>query len=488
MAKDILVNTQSGDFLVSEDISQTAYWSVVWGKLFDSDEAEYMNIVVPSGYINDIQLKDNKFECKIQAEYYPVNSDFLVRLVVLNVATGKYVAIQEYVSNAPSAMGAVYYPTFTSKPQNIAACQLPLIDIDGHFKVVFQQYNNGVFSRAIICSAKDTDFSIGSSDGQSAQLLARCAPGKYYRYPSTGLDLTQYINSVVEHTDLTESLVSQFSSDSKQISEAEFDNTTGDFQVVFSGTKEANDENLDDTKTLDVSLFRMADDDFIRSAYKVAHNTDSDNTAFVEGLIGSPFIGLYDVGCSAQLEKMTIDSIMNGCISGDGTIATSENKSLVATMVLEAGKMYAVCYTSDVIQRKSKSSIISILNSTWSHESLFAIYTKSGELIYYDEPFSTESVGEYQVYRESFQNRRCFIPLQDLIVKFYAGNSTLWLSDNNSGIKALVDESNNYNTILGLVSNELTGKLTGVIALQSQIEDVKIDIETNQILIIKQNE
>lgn len=478
MAKDILVDTQSGEFLVSEDLSQTAYWNVIWGKLFDSDEAEYMNIVVPSGYINDIQLKNNQFECRVQAEYYPVNSNFLVRLVVLNVATNSYVLIQEYVQNAPDAMGAVYYPTYTGKPQNIPACKLPIVDIDGHFKVVFQQYANSTFSHAIICSAKDSDFYIGNSDSQSAQLLARCAPGKYYRYPSTGLDLTKYINSVVEHTDLTTELVSQFSSDSKQISEAEFDSTTGDLQVVFSGTKEADDDNLSDPQLLDVSLFRMADDDFIRKVYKSAHNIGVESYAFVEGLMGGSFMGLYDIGCTAQFDTFVVDSIEAGCINGAGEIVTSENNSYVATMQLEAGLIYAVDYPSSIIINK---------DTTWLHESLFAIYTKSGELVYYDEPFSTQSSEECLIYKDSFQNRRCFIPLQDLIIKFYAGTSETWLTDNSYGVKPLIDSNDNYSTILGLAIGEQTGVLTGMVTMQSLIEDVKIDLKTNQILVIKQN-
>lgn len=478
MAKDILVATQSGDFLVSEDLSQALYWNVVWGKLFDSDEAEYMNIVVPSGYINEIQLKNNQFECRVQATYYPVNSDFLVRLVVYNVATNNYVPIQDYVQNAPSAMGAVYYPTYTSRPQNISACKLPIVDIDGRFKIVFRQYANSAFSHAVICSAKDSDFNVGNSDSQSAQLLARCAPGKYYRYPSTGLDLTQYINSVVEHTDLTTQLISQFSSDSKQISEAEFDSSTGDLQIVFSGTKEAEDENLSDPQSLDVQLFRIADDDFIRQAYKSAHNIDMDSAAFIEGLMGNSFMGLYDIGCAAQLNSITVDSIETGCINGNGEIVTSDNGSFVATMQLESGIMYAVDYPDDMILKK---------DNAWSHESLFAIYTKSGELVYYDQPFSTQSFEEYLAYRDSFRNRRCFIPLQDMVVKFYAGASETWIVDNSYGIKPITDSNDNYNTILGLAVDEQVGSLTGAITTQSLIEDVKIDVKTNQILVIKQN-
>lgn len=488
MAKDISVNTQSGDFIVSEDMLQTSYWNVVWGKLFDSDKSEYMNIIVPSGYINDVHLKDGKFECKINAEYYPVNSAFLARLVVLNVATGKYALIQDYAANAPTEMGVEYYPTFTERPKNIMACQLPLVDADGYFNIVFQQYSNSNFSRAIICSAKDVDFAIDNSDSQSAQLLARCAPGKYYRYPTTGLDLTKYINSVVEHTDMVESLVSQFTSDSKQISEAEFDSATGDLQVVFSGTKEADDENLTNPNLLDISLFRIADDDFIRAAYKSAHNITTTSTEIIEGLSGGSFLGLYDVGGFASLDKVSVTSIEEGVIDGTGNIVASSEGSYVATMKLEAGRLYIVNYDDTVIHRKGGNSILSIFNSTWSHEPLFAIYSEDGtELVYFDEPFISKSFLEYMSFKDTFQNKRCFIPLQDLTIKFYAGTSETWLSDNGFGVRPIVDEVTNYNSILGITANETTGQLTAMMSIQSMIENVKIDIQTNQILVIKQN-
>lgn len=303
MARDISVNTQSGDFVVSESIPQTSYWKVVWGKISDSDKSEYMNIIVPSGYINNIQLKDNKFECYVKAEYYPVNSEFLVRLVVFDVAANEYVPIQRYAINAPLPAGAEYYPTYTDRPQTVMACQLPSIDPDGQFVVLFSQYVNADLSCATIYSAKSVDFSIGDSDSQSAQLLARCAPGKYYRYPTTGLDLTKYINSVAEHTDMVESLVSQFASDSKQISEAEFDSSTGDLQIAFVGTKEADDENLLDPDLLDLELFRTADDDFIRAIYKQTHAVSTNGSDFIDGLAGGSFMDYMILDVKLNLTK-----------------------------------------------------------------------------------------------------------------------------------------------------------------------------------------
>lgn len=483
MAKDILVNTQSGDWLISESDSQTAYWNVVWGKLFDFDESEYMNIIVPSAYINKIQYKDNQFECLVQADYYPMNDVFMARLVVENVATGKYNLIQNYSTNAPDAMGVVYYPTYTSRPQDINACQLPLVDADGKFKILFKRYNNSNFSRVIIVSAKDADFTIGESDSQSAQLLARCAPGKYYRYPTTGLDLTKYINSVVEHTDMTTQLVKQFSADSKQITEAEFDSSTGDLQIVFSGTEEGDDKNLTAPDKLDVDLFRIADDDFIRAAYKEAQSIADDNSTFVEDLVStSNFMGIYDIGNSAELDKIA-PAITSGVLKNDGTIVESTS-SFVATMKLEAGKLYTVNYPADIVKTHTINARPLVVE--WLHNTLFALYADE-QPVYIDTPFRTRHIYETVRYKETFNNRRCFIPLVDLTVKFYAGTSETYLSANGYGIYPVSDVSGNYNSILGLAENPITGKVTGIITNHSLIDDIKIDVKTNQILIIKQN-
>ena len=475
MAKDILVNTQSGDLLISENDTQAAFWNVIWGKLFDSDGIEYMNIVVPSAYINQIQYKDNQFECLVQADYYPVNDTFQARLVVENVATGKYDLIQNYSINAPEAMGVVYYPTYTSKPQDIYACQLPSVDMDGRFKVLFKQYGNSVFSRAIIASAKDADFSIGESDSQSAQLLAKCAPGKYYRYPTTGLDLTKYINSVVEHTNMTTQLVKQYSADSKQITSAEFDSSTGDLQIVFSGTDEADDSNLSDPTALDVDLFRVADDDFVRAAYKEAQSVADDNSTYIEDLVSTTdFMGIYDIGNIAQLDEIA-PTITPGFLGDDGTIEEN-TKSYIATMKLEAGKLYAINYNNGTVP----------YTGVLHYSAIFALYSND-KLVYIDVPYRWNSPWDYWYHTQSLNNRRCFIPLMDLTAIFYAGTSDSDLSKNGCGIRPVSDISGNYNSILGLAENAVTGKLTGMITNHSLIEDIKIDIKTDQIFIVKQN-
>lgn len=483
MAKDILVNTQSGDLVVSDGALHADYWPVVWGKVFDSDESEYMNIVVPNEYVNDVRYKDNQFECAVHAEYRPVNDTFLVRLIVENAATGSYNVIHDFSPNAPREMGAVYYPKYTGRPQDLNACQLPAIDINGNFKVLFKRYSNSDFSRAIITSAMSVDFTIGDSDSQSAQLLARCAPGKYYRYPTTGLDLTKYINSVVEHTDMASELVRQFSSDSKQIIDAEFNSENGDLKIRFSGTNEADDKKLSPVDSLDVELFRIADDDFVRAAFKDAQSITDNNEEFIENLATTDsFMGIYDIGSAAEIDKIN-PSISSGDMKADGTIG-KPSAFKVATMSIEAGKMYAVCYPPSIVQA-DKSSPASPVKA-WKHPPLFILY-KGETPVYVDEPFYTEKEAEAAEYKSRFGNRRCFIALADLTIKFYAGTISSYTNVSNYGIYPVSDKAGNYNSILGLSENKVTGKINGLVTGHSLIENVKIDIKTNRIIVIKQH-
>lgn len=480
MAKDILVNTQSGDLLMSDVSSPTAYWDVVWGKIVDGDEDEYMNIIVPSKSINDITYSNNKFKCLVQASYHPVNKPFLIRLVVKDIATNEYTSIRDWNSNAPSATGAVYYPQYTGNAEDIMACQLPLINPNGYFEIVFKRYDNSNFTRAIVCSATETDFDIGTSDNQEVQMITRCAPAKYYRYPTTGLDLTNYINSVVEHTNLTSQLITELSNDNRVITEASFDNATGNLQVIFSGTNEASDGDLTDRDSLNLELFRIADDDFVREYYKASQSISASNEDYINDLNNAAaFMGLYDMGKCARVGGISPTIEVDKGVEQTGDVISSTGDYL-ATMELKAMQMYAVDY--------SASDILRVQSTGWTTPTLFAIYDGDTPVYIDNILFSTPlNLPEWQVYSAAFSNRKCFIPLKDLTVKFYAGTTEDFFNDNTYGVRPVLDKEGNYDSILGLLEDSITGKISGIVTTSSAIKDAKVDIKTNQILIIKQD-
>lgn len=494
MAKDILVDTNSGDFLFQDRDRKTQYWDVVWGRLFDGDAQLYMNVVVPVRKAGSVRYDDGgEYVCNVHAGYYADTSYFSVRLVTRDVATGSYVDLQRYDAAAPSPSEAMYYPEFVGTPQPIRASQLLLVDQDGYLKVVFKRYNKGSFVRAIICQGSDVDFKVGDGDSQSAQLLARCAPGKFYRFPTSGVDLTKYINSVVEHTGLTDSLVSEFGKDYKNVSEAAFDNTDGDLEVVFSGANEADDEGLSDPGTLDVELFRVADDDYVRSLYKAAQGVLMDNEGFVgdiEGWAGN-LMGVWDVGGECGLDKTDYVQVVGAPksrITGAGErVGDSGAGYLISSVSCTAGRLYALNYVGNVPVENSYS-IIDKTNGTrvtyWRWDPMFVAETSDDK--YVDEEFYTNDWGVSNR-RSTSKNRRCFVPLQDCVVYYYAGSLDNDLNLKGFGVRPVADEDGNYSTILAIAVHPTTGKMYGIVSLDSAIEEVRLDLKSNRLFVIKQS-
>lgn len=125
----------------------------------------------------------------------------------------------------------------------------------------FKSFYDGFYNTAYICSVGDGDFMVSYSDDQSAQLLSICGPGKYYRYPTTGVDVTKYINSVVSHTDIGDVVSEQFSENGTSIQEMSFDSLTGDMQVVYTHEDyEGEDVSLLPIEQLDLESINITDE------------------------------------------------------------------------------------------------------------------------------------------------------------------------------------------------------------------------------------
>lgn len=493
MAKDILVDTNGGDFLFQDRDKEVQYWDVVWGKLFEGDSVLYMNIVVPTRKANNIRYDDDgEFVCNVHAGYYADASYFFVRLVSKSMATGKYVDLHKNDVAVPLPSEAVYYPEFIGAPQSIRASQLLLIDQDGYLKVVFKRFNKGSFVRAIICQGGDVDFKVGAGDSQSAQLLARCAPGKFYRYPTSGVDLTKYINSVVEHTELTDSLVSEFRKDYKNISEASFDNINGDLEIIFSGANDADDKNLSDPNTLDVELLRIADDDYVRSLYKASQGILMNNDGFVEDVArwAGNLLGIWDIGGGCKLDKVDYTPFHGSptqVITKTGEMVSDANRGyMISSVECAAGKMYALNYIDNVpIEIGYTVNSSGIRRSYWKWDPLFL--AEKGDKKYVDDDVYILDVAKYYSYAQS-KNRRCFIPLEDCTVYYYAGYANENdLNLKGCGVRPVADERGNFSTVLAIAVHPTTGKLYGIVSLDSVIEEVKMDLISSKLFVIKQS-
>lgn len=491
MAKDILVNTNTGDFLSPDKDRKTQYFDVVWGNLFDGDDRLYMNIVVPYKYVDKLRYDENDgYICHAHADYYPDISYFFVRFVTRMSSFSQYINLHDGNNSIPTPSEALYYPEFTGSPQPIRASQVQLIDENGYLAIVFKRFNNGMYTRAILCKGESIDFKIGGGDSQSAQLLAKCAPGKYYRFPTSGVDLTKYINSVVDHTALTDKLVSEFEKDNKHISEASFDNSDGNLDIVFTGANEADDEGLDDPDTLDLSLFRLSDDDYIRALCKSSQSMLADNDGFMNDVmsLSDKIIGMWDIGGECKLDSVNYQQEAGPSkvrISDTGIIADNVNGYMISSISCTAGRLYSVNYAGCQISMEEGYYVKDEVGTRVYYaksDSLFMLGV--GNEQYISPKFYSTCYSIAQQYRNP-KNNRLFVPLKDCMAYYYAKSSSDDLNLKGYGVRPVSYEKGNFATVLAIVMHPNTGMLYGIISLDSVIDEVRINLKTSELFVIK---
>ena len=243
--RDILVNVGSGDLRFSAgDIISHLYFDILWGSLFNDDGEElYANVLIPSRHFNKL-VADEDGRCLVYANtpYCPDTRTFTVRLILLN-NDNSYSKIEQSNCDFPVLSESL-----------MGASELPSVDVDGNF--VFQLKDNV----ANVYSANHTDFLIGGSDLQSSQLLTICGPGKYYRYPTTGIDTTGFIGSVVSYTDLGDRISEQFENNGISVQEADFNSGTGELQIVFFNEEIEDSDGLLPIDQLDLSSLDITDE------------------------------------------------------------------------------------------------------------------------------------------------------------------------------------------------------------------------------------
>lgn len=495
MAKDILVDTNSGDFLSKSWDKKVEYRDTVWGKLFDKDKDLYLNVIIPYHKANQVRYDDNgEYICKIHADYYGDASTFLVRFVTKDQITGKYIDLRYKNTNCPNPCECEYRQEFMDMPKAIFASQLQVVEQNGYFQIQFKRYKGGNIERVFIYQAEDIDFEIGQGDDQSAQLLARCAPGKYYRYPTSGVDLTKYIGSVVEHSDITDRLSNEFDRDNKSILEASFNNESGDLKILFTGANEATDKNLDDPSVLDVELLKVADDDYVRTLYKAAQGLVMDNEGFRSDILDwtGKIIGMWDVGGECELDKLAADDTDGPAIITPAGLQLVEGGTIESYGVniynVKPGVLYCLnykghipCYHVMKAYGKDRTAIVYHQYGLW-----MAKDTDNNR--YCDDGLAeTRNKSDYIKYISN-PNNKLFMALKECTVYCCSTDyDRTDLTKYGCGLRIVTDKRGNYASILTLAVHPTTGKLYGIVSLDSEIEEVRIEKDTNRLLVIKQS-
>ena len=107
-----------------------------------------------------------------------------------------------------------------SRHSGLNVSQLFEVNEDFMFNVVIDG------GTAVLYSADDLDFEQIEANIQNRNLLLRCVPGNYYRYPASGVGMILYLNSNISTTDLARVLQAEFSEEKTVVRNAYYDDDT----------------------------------------------------------------------------------------------------------------------------------------------------------------------------------------------------------------------------------------------------------------------
>lgn len=357
MVRDLIIDMKERDLLTEDKSSASVpIFDSLWGNIFDEDkELDILicNIIIPEAYWSMVGYEDGEMTCRFKSAYIPNTSNFRIRLVGLR--DGKYYVFSRIRGDFGLPVNSYVLSKNIAAP--IPACMLPFIDIDGEFTVkMVQNSKSEVLDKAYIYSSKSTDISINYSDDQASQLLTLCAPGKSYRYPTTGVGITKYLNCVVAHSDLQKVLEAQFNGDKKPVQDAEFDNETCKLDVLFSPEKEESDTGLDDIDDLNLSFFSLFTDEYVRRNVVLNELSDTD---FMELLNGYPYVLniLLFTDYTTSVSRIA-NNVEAGQFNGVGEIIPS-NQYYIVSATLEAN---TIVMFDDETEDNVKDAPIFIIN------------------------------------------------------------------------------------------------------------------------------
>jgi len=452
MEWDILINTKSGDSPLTDTLKNVIYYDVVWGAIFDDDAdgVLYANIVVPFKSIKGIKYSsDGVYVCNVSAPYIPNEAPFVARFVTKVADTYQLASL--YSATLPKDAQCYYVDRLSSK--EIMASALPMLNIDGFYRFVFRDYDG--YCTANVFSAYESDFNYGQSDDQAAQLLALCAPGKYYKHPTTGVDITKYINSVVSHTDMASNLFNQFQRDDKGVYEADFDSTTGILGVNFNGI-EAVDEDAQEllpVDQLDFDIFKISTDDYIRSILRLSNVFDK--KSFISSLTDySNIIMIRNVG-DAKGELINDEKIAYKHLEFDNILADDEGM-VVVSCELPANTIIRFAFN------------VQNCITDWSQLPVFNLVDADGNIVY--------------------ETPESFIPNDDdcaLVLKPLTLNYSIDLEDLEAGFGVYRITNEDELKDIVVVADDGVGGMYAVVTNESNINNVRYEHTTGNIIAFK---
>lgn len=223
MRRDIQVNTQIGDIVLSNRNSLTAC-SFEWQE--ESDVYLFGRIILPVQYdIKGIYTKGVLVEIPYTPRYKRMRIE-----VCRTFGTATYQAVRNPVDHSRYFNLKTKYLGGADK--TFYAPQLLMIDED---KYVIQLVENS--ADAYVWASSDSDLNNVKASIQNRNLLLKCVPSNNYRYPTSGVGLVRYLHSALSQSDLANRLQDEFKNDKVMVNSAAFNSYTGDIDLDLDFTE-----------------------------------------------------------------------------------------------------------------------------------------------------------------------------------------------------------------------------------------------------------
>lgn len=448
MVRDLIIDILEKD-LILEDKSNAAtpVFDTIWGNIFKDDTNSNIlicNIIIPSGYMSSVNFDENgEYMCKFTSAYIPDTSHFFIRLVALR--GGEYLRFSTI--RGELGMQACSYVLNKNIAAPLPASMLMMVDSDGEYIARFVKNSKSeALDKAYIYSSKMTDISIQFSDAQSAYILAKCSPGNSYRYPTTGVGITSYINSVVSYTTLSNSIEEQFLADKKPIQDASFDNETGDFDVIYNHEKEVEDEGLLPISSLNVDFFSAFDDMYVRRNIVLRQVTDIDYIKLLNEY--DNFLEIVFFQDETTMLTRIADEVVMGMFDAEGSIVES-SEYLIVSATMEA------------------NSIIMFNDEEAGNITDAPVFIVNG---YEDERLYTALVEQPYWINENCY--KCMVLNERAVIRYMIHQSQF---NNGKGLYVIPQTSENIKNLLGIAQDKNTGRILGIVSNNTNISDVVLE-------------
>lgn len=220
MRRDIQVNTQIGDMVLTDSNSVSTY-PFEW--LYERDSNIYGCVTLPAYF----ERSNLEYGVKINIPYIPMYKTIKLKFVQ-DYGDGNTRTFINTSDN--SEYFDVHSKLYNLDERALKASELILIDEENY---ILQLVGN----KLLLWSSKTSDAKNINANIQNRNLLLKCLPSNSYRYPVSGVGLIRYLHANISNTDLADVLQSEFEAENVKVLNASFDSDTGNLDLDLDFSK-----------------------------------------------------------------------------------------------------------------------------------------------------------------------------------------------------------------------------------------------------------